>query len=452
MFFFIVSILVILFLYICIHLSSDSNPTSTKSKSVNSADKVKVENNSISYSDKLQTKISSNNSVVVNSITNQYQLDQQLNEAIKSNNFILAKELISAGADVNNMENHFGGSLPLTIAAQYGSLEMCVLLIKEGADIDKCPKFTGEIIQSPDSIVADYDYSKGNSALILATLHNRFDIVELLIRSGGDINITNFAGNSPLIVASMHGHSQLVDFFVKHGADIEIKNIYSQTALFSACCKNNNEIIKLLINNGANRNVTDTDGDNCIDMVRSNGNIVGENLLAEMKSYLIKRIDGVKYLEIDNCKSIIHACSSVENYFDKYLELGYGDMVEKAETFVNELNVSKKILSYETVECCFCGYLNKTNALLPNSSCEIRCLNCKENLLFYTLQMTSCLEERLGMQNSGGRAIIWLSTPSNNPEFKELLNFTNISIGTPIRLYTGRGAAPWWYVYEKTTI
>ena len=164
---------------------------------------------------------------------------------------------------------------------------------------------------------------------------------------------------------------------------------------------------------------------------------------------MLKRIDGIKYLEIDNARSIIHACSCVETYFDRYSQKEFGDLIEKTKTFVHEVNANKKIMDYEKVECCFCGYSNKVNALFPNDTSEIKCINCNKDLNFYVVQMTSLLENKLGMQNSNGKAIIWLTTPKNNPEFENLLNSTNVTIGLPIKFYLENGAAPWWFIYKK---
>ena len=164
---------------------------------------------------------------------------------------------------------------------------------------------------------------------------------------------------------------------------------------------------------------------------------------------MLKRINGIKYLEIDNSRSIIHACSCVETYFDRYSQKEFGDLIEKTETFVHVLNVNKIINDYEEAECCFCGCSNKVNALFPNDTSEIKCINCNKDLSFYVIQMTSSLENKLGMQNSNGRAIIWLTTPKNNPEFKNMLHSTNVSIGLPIKFYLGDGVAPWWFIYKK---
>lgn len=92
--------------------------------------------------------------------------------------------LIKAGADVN-LAGRRDGWTPLMQAAAYGHLEICRLLIEKGADV--------RATKSDD----------GRTALHLATDADSEEIIVLLVSNGADVDATsNFVWSTPLEIAS----------------------------------------------------------------------------------------------------------------------------------------------------------------------------------------------------------------------------------------------------------
>lgn len=167
---------------------------------------------------------------------------------------------------------------------------------------------------------------------------------------------------------------------------------------------------------------------------------------------MLRRENGVKYLDIDGANCVVHMCSTAENYFDRFAfddqptEDLLADFVEKA-TFSGV-----RLPGKDVQECCFCGDISKIYPLLPNNYETLCCLSCRRNMSVYVIQLNRELEKILGLEGptSGlGTSTIWLSVPAKHPEFLHLINRTGYSNGARIRCYEYEGAAPWWRYYHQ---
>ncbi len=81
-----------------------------------------------------------------------------------------------------------------------------------------------------------------------------FDInkLKMLLNSGVDIDFQDESGgNTRLMDASAVGNYDVVDLLIKHGADINVKNNYGKTALYIATVNKKNDIVDLLKKYGA---------------------------------------------------------------------------------------------------------------------------------------------------------------------------------------------------------
>ncbi|HEY1172403.1 MAG TPA: acyltransferase family protein [Verrucomicrobiae bacterium] len=70
----------------------------------------------------------------------------------------------------------------------------------------------------------------GISALSAATMHNRLEVMKLLIQKGADVNLKNRDGGSSLHIASLLGRHDAVKLLLEKGADRNQKNHHGQTA------------------------------------------------------------------------------------------------------------------------------------------------------------------------------------------------------------------------------
>lgn len=113
------------------------------------------------------------------------------------------------GATVRN------GMTPLMVAALNGESAIITLLLRAGADINRCN-------------------DDGNLALWFACVGNHPTIAQQLIDHGADINNQNVNGATCLIYAASAGKSELVTLLVEAGADLHRKTLDDFTALDSA--------------------------------------------------------------------------------------------------------------------------------------------------------------------------------------------------------------------------
>lgn len=158
----------------------------------------------------------------------------------------IAKLLILNGADTNIRDIN-DGSTPLMKAVKSDSWKNVELLIKSGVNVNTINK-------------------KGMTALMNAfyyiTLGDPFKSVELLIKAGADIEIKdNECDLTALDLAAERNKTESVTLLFKAGADFNRINKNSgRTPLLSACYNRNFEMMKLFVDKGANVNHRDKDG------------------------------------------------------------------------------------------------------------------------------------------------------------------------------------------------
>lgn len=111
-------------------------------------------------------------------------------------------------------------------ASRNGNIDIVKEIISTGADVNE--------------VGAD-----GDTALIWASFYGHTAIVKELINKGADINYTDNTGNTALIEASCNGRTEIVKDLLKAGA-IVIPNIHGQTALKLASQNGYTDIIKFI--------------------------------------------------------------------------------------------------------------------------------------------------------------------------------------------------------------
>ena len=66
-------------------------------------------------------------------------------------------------------------------------------------------------------------YAHGDTALHHAARNGDQEIVEQLVGSGADVNVTSDHGHFPLYCAAGHGHVETTRYLVEHGADLQAR-------------------------------------------------------------------------------------------------------------------------------------------------------------------------------------------------------------------------------------
>ena len=130
--------------------------------------------------------------------------------AMKSRKFDVVKLLLKRGADPNAMTKL--GSTPFLLASEICDLDIIEACVEARADLDFAPS-------GPD---ADNLNITGQTALFMATLKDRIDVVKFLIHKGAQVNVQNRYGVSPLLLCAESGNHELVQALVEAGADVNI--------------------------------------------------------------------------------------------------------------------------------------------------------------------------------------------------------------------------------------
>ena len=134
------------------------------------------------------------------------------------------EKLIEKKADVNAIDRW--QNTPLMLAAENAHIEIVVLLIDAGAQVN---------IQNNRF---------GINALMVASRNGHIEIVNLLIEKGADINIID-REYTALIYASENGHIEIVKLLIENNADISAI-AQGHTALMAASDAGHIEIVELL--------------------------------------------------------------------------------------------------------------------------------------------------------------------------------------------------------------
>lgn len=171
---------------------------------------------------------------------------EDLAMALKSDDISLVDKLLKSYVNkIDFQEARFGSTL-LMVAIRNNQYEMCKRLLENGAN----PNI--------------HDFMDGSSAIIEACASNIDDkILELLLSKGANPNDLEIGPRSegstrrdtPLIVAC-ESSIKKVELLVKSGANVNFINEFNVSALRSAYFQDKLKITLYLLNNGADYNMT----------------------------------------------------------------------------------------------------------------------------------------------------------------------------------------------------
>jgi 26S proteasome non-ATPase regulatory subunit 10 len=153
-------------------------------------------------------------------------------------------QLLTDGVDLNSSGINSGdeeGWTPLHSAVSTGSGDVVEVLLRSGADV--------QIANAGGRTALHYAASKGHA-----------DIARLLVSHGANINKKDQTGCTPLHRAASAGHVEVIDYLIEEGADLEAYDKEGQTPLMLATICDNRQAALLLVRHGASVDAEDKEG------------------------------------------------------------------------------------------------------------------------------------------------------------------------------------------------
>ncbi len=146
------------------------------------------------------------------------------------------KLLIKAGADLNRCSDC--GATPLYMASQNGHAEAVEILIQAGADLNQnwkgatplymaAQKGFAEVVQilvNTEGVALNQPRNNGVTPLYIAAQKGHAEVVQILVNTEGvALNQPRPDGDTPLYIAAQNGHAEVVKILLQAGADQSIK-------------------------------------------------------------------------------------------------------------------------------------------------------------------------------------------------------------------------------------
>ncbi|KEY73941.1 hypothetical protein S7711_09996 [Stachybotrys chartarum IBT 7711] len=195
-----------------------------------------------------------------------------LSWAAQEGRLSIAKVLVEAGADVNEIDRY--GGIPLLLALEYDHTAVARLLIENGANINiqddnGCTALL-RAIRDGREIIARFLIENGANinvqddngwtALMWTSQKGDGAVAELLIENEADVDVVDNNRRTALLWASQYGHKTVARLLIKNGADVNAQDDNGWTALLRALQYEHKAMARLLIENGVDINFRDSDG------------------------------------------------------------------------------------------------------------------------------------------------------------------------------------------------
>lgn len=166
------------------------------------------------------------------------QPDLQLIEAAGNGDVVRIKQLLTAGAHANAIDEW--GNTPLLNAAREGQVESARLLLNAGAEID----------------------GRGGAMppLAAAALRGHVSLVRLLLRNGARVNAVGANGLTAIMNAVKLNQPEVARVLLEGGANTRVRDRDGQTLLGVAVHANFSEMLALLLAHGVDPNIADRSG------------------------------------------------------------------------------------------------------------------------------------------------------------------------------------------------
>jgi len=155
------------------------------------------------------------------------------------------------------------GCTPLGLAAFKGDLARIKALLGKGTDINVQDRV-------------------GRTALHLAALHERVDVVRILLEAGAEVDVTDLRyGFRPLHFAARKGNVGACELLIKYGSDIDAQSLQGETALHLAAINVHPAVVTILLKYLARADICDSNNKTPLQYAEANGHTEIADLIRE---------------------------------------------------------------------------------------------------------------------------------------------------------------------------
>jgi uncharacterized protein len=154
-------------------------------------------------------------------------LNKEFVRSVRSGSLDAVKQMLSNGADVNDTDGT--GMTALMEASLRNRFKMVSLLLENGADTETV------------------ENSLGCNALTFACLSGSFEVVRILLDHGGNVNAQDRLRRTALMAAAATGNIGAVLLLMANGADPRLESRFGSTAEDLAAIEGHEEILALLL-------------------------------------------------------------------------------------------------------------------------------------------------------------------------------------------------------------
>uniref|UniRef100_A0A672SI95 Tetratricopeptide repeat, ankyrin repeat and coiled-coil containing 2 n=1 Tax=Sinocyclocheilus grahami TaxID=75366 RepID=A0A672SI95_SINGR len=183
-------------------------------------------------------------------------------------------------AEINNFDTLWGETA-LTAAAGRGKLDVCRLLLEQGA-----------AVAQPNR--------RGIVPLFSAVRQGHWQVVDLLLNHGADVNMADKQGRTPLMMAASEGHLGTAEFLLAQGASLSLMDKEGLTALSWACLKGHLPLVRALVERGAATAHADKSGRTPLDLAAFYGD-------SEVVQYLVDHGAMIEHVDYSGMRPLDRA-------------------------------------------------------------------------------------------------------------------------------------------------
>jgi hypothetical protein len=168
------------------------------------------------------------------------------------------------------------GCTPLGLAAFKGDIAKINALLGKGADINQLDR-------------------AGHTALHLAVLNERVEVVRALLEAGAEVDITNQRfGFRPLHLSARKGNAGVSELLIRYGSDLDAQSLRGKTALHLAATNGHLAVVKILLKYLARVDICDSNNKTPLQYAEAHGHTEIVDLIQEHVS------DTWAYLQLVN--------------------------------------------------------------------------------------------------------------------------------------------------------